>query len=348
MGGLRFSAAHGRRVAAGRAHVFYRRGELVLRESGGGKSRGRLLGGHLSGDGFKCKFCFTMHSAYMRRGLAYEACAALMREKARDGRLEKFASGTAACNAPSVALLGKLGFERAAEQIAGFAADAEGRPNLQTAALNAARRCGAMKGVKEFYDATAAQWAEKWYADAGMLPLLKEFLAFLPDRPRVLDLCCGAGYESMRLAQLGAQAVGLDISPASVAIAREKNPALSFFVGDMLEDYRHVGAVDGIVCIAGLVHIPETGARQAFLRMAQVLNPGGYVLLVVREGAGRLEMQSRVQVDGEEYDRAFYGYTLDALKARAAGILEFVREIPEAGPSVWRNYVFRKPRPGFR
>lgn len=199
-----------------------------------------------------------------------------------------------------------------------------------------------MKGIKEFYDATAAEWAEKWYADGEALPLLKEFLAFLPVSPRVLDLCCGAGYESMRLRQLGAQVVGLDISPASIAIAREKNPELSFYVGDMLEDYRHVGAMDGIVCIAGLVHIPEISARQALLRMAEVLNAGGYVLLVVREGTGRLEAQSSMVVNGEEYDRAFYGYTLDMLKACAAGILKFVREIPEAAPSVWRNYVFKK------
>lgn len=205
-----------------------------------------------------------------------------------------------------------------------------------------------MKGVREFYDATATEWAEKWYANAEMLPLLKKFLAFLPDSPRVLDLCCGAGYESMRLAQLGAEVVGLDVSPASVAIAREKNPDLNFFVGDMLEDYRHVGAVDGIVCIAGLVHIPEISARKAFLRMVDVLKTGGHVLLVVREGAGKLEMQSRMVVNGEEYDRAFYGYTLDVLKAHADGLLEFVQEIPEDAPSIWRNYIFRKLCQGFR
>lgn len=63
---------------------------------------------------------------------------------------------------------------------------------------------------------------------------------------------------------------------------------------------------------------------------------------MVREGTGKLEMQSRMMVNGEEYDRAFYGYALDALKAHAADILEFVREIPEDAPSIWRNYVFRK------
>lgn len=51
-----------------------------------------------------------------------------MHEKARDGRLQKFTAGTAACNAPSVALLRKLGYVKAAEHTACFANDAYGQP----------------------------------------------------------------------------------------------------------------------------------------------------------------------------------------------------------------------------
>lgn len=199
-----------------------------------------------------------------------------------------------------------------------------------------------MKGVREFYDRTAGQWAEKWYADDAMLPLLRRFMEYLPERPRVLDLCCGAGYESMRLARLGAQVTGIDLSPESIAIAREKNPDIRFFVGDMREDYRHIGAMDGLACIAGLVHLPAEELGVAFERMAQALASGGYALLVVRDGEGRLETQSRAVIDGEEYDRAFFGHSLAELERRADGMLEFVEEIPDAEPSVWRNYVFRK------
>lgn len=199
-----------------------------------------------------------------------------------------------------------------------------------------------MKGIKEFYDRTAADWADKWYEDAGMLPLLKGFMEYLPENPRVLDLCCGAGYESMRLAKLGADVVGIDLSPASIEIAKERNPQLEFYAGDMLEDYGYIGKVDGIACIAGLVHIHPDNARLAFERMAQVLKDGGYLLLVVRDGEGYMERQSRHVIDGEEYDRAFYGYTLDKLRECADGYMEYVCEIADAEPSLWRNYVFRK------
>lgn len=198
------------------------------------------------------------------------------------------------------------------------------------------------KGIKEFYDKTAADWADKWYENNEMLPLLRRFLSYLPDKPKVLDLCCGAGYESMRLARLGASVVGIDLSPASIDIARERNPHLEFYVDDMLEDYSYIGAVDGITCIAGLVHIPPENARAAFERMAQVLRAGGYLLLVVREGSGYIERQSKQVIDGEEYDRAFYGYTLSRLQECADGLMEYVCEIAEEDSSMWKNYIFSK------
>ena len=89
----------------------------------------------------------------------------------------------------------------------------------------------AIKGIKEFYDITAAGWADQWYADDSQLPLLKQFLDMLPQYPRVLDLCCGAGYESMRMAKLGANVVGIDLSPESIAIAKQRNPDLKFHTG---------------------------------------------------------------------------------------------------------------------
>lgn len=199
-----------------------------------------------------------------------------------------------------------------------------------------------MKGVREYYDRMAADWAERWYADASMLPLLQAFLAGLPEHPRVLDLCCGAGYESMRLASLGAQVVGLDLSGESIRIARERNPQLEFHIGDMLEDYTALGPLDGVACIAGLVHLPQDLLALALRRMAEAMKPGGRALIVVRDGTGRLSLQSDVVIDGERYDRAFYAHTREEMADAAAGLLHFEREIPGDETSLWRNYIFAK------
>lgn len=71
----------------------------------------------------------------------------------------------------------------------------------------------------------------------------------------------------MRLEHLGAHVAGLDLSEESIAIARMKNPGISFYVGNMLEDYRYIDKVDAIICLAGLVHLPVDQLRMAFKRM---------------------------------------------------------------------------------
>ena len=77
-----------------------------------------------------------------------------------------------------------------------------------------------IKGIKDYYNVTADIWAEDWYPNETMLPLLKKFISLFPQNPQILDAGCGAGYESMRLFNLGAEMVGIDISEKSIEIAR--------------------------------------------------------------------------------------------------------------------------------
>ena len=200
----------------------------------------------------------------------------------------------------------------------------------------------AKKDVRDFYNKTARQWADQFYAEDENLPVLAEFMSRLPHGARVLDLCCGAGYDSMRLSQMGASVVGIDISEASISIAKERNPDIPFYVGDMLEDYRYIGNVDAIVCLAGLVHLPAEKLRAAFARMGEVMKAGGSLLLTIRDGKGRIDRMSDVVVDGEEYDRSFYAHNLEELQEHAHGRFRFDRVIGDPAESIWVNYVFRR------
>lgn len=199
-----------------------------------------------------------------------------------------------------------------------------------------------MKGIKDYYNKTAQAWADRWYGDDELLPYLKIFLTYLPERPRVLDLCCGAGYESMRLSKLGAVVTGLDFSEESIRIARERNPHLTFVVYDMLEDYSFLGAFDGVACLAGLVHIPDEKLAAALGNIHKVLKTGGVLFAAVRDGTGKDDASSCFVVDGATYDRAFYLHTREELARAAAGLFDFVREIIMDGQPQWRFYVFRK------
>ena len=75
-----------------------------------------------------------------------------------------------------------------------------------------------------YYEAAARRVAEEWYPNDILLPTIRDFFSLLRPRPRILDLGCGPGHESLRMASLGAEVVGIDFSPANIRIARERCP----------------------------------------------------------------------------------------------------------------------------
>lgn len=199
-----------------------------------------------------------------------------------------------------------------------------------------------MKNTKNFYNKTASDWASRWYDDKEMLPYLKEFFCCLPENPRVLDLCCGAGYDSKTMKEFGADVVGLDFSEESIKIARERNPKIKFVIEDMLNDYSYLGKFDGCVVIAGLVHLPNEKLSIAFERIYNILNDNGFLFVAVKEGSGKNKKSSYTEIDGEKYDRDFYLHTIEELKLYSSKKFEFINEIVFDKSSIWKYYIFKK------
>lgn len=198
-----------------------------------------------------------------------------------------------------------------------------------------------MNGTQEYYDKTAQEWAERGYTEESETPSFREFTALLPPGGRVLDLCCGTGYDCQRFRSLGFEVIGIDLSEECLRIAREHNPDIPFYQGDMLEDYSHIGQVDGISVYAGLVHIENRDLPTAFARMAQVLRPGGLLLAAVREGAGRIDSLSVREIDGKTYDRNFIGHSLEELTATMGPDFSYLREL-SSDIAVWHAYLFQR------
>ena len=194
-----------------------------------------------------------------------------------------------------------------------------------------------MKTLIDYYDDYAEMWADRWYPNAELLPYLKQFIELLPNNPKVLDLCCGAGYESMRLNSLGAKVIGADLSEKSIEIAKQRNPEIEFHVKDMLKSYADLGVFDGIACIAGLVHLPENKMKLAFKNMYEVLKDNSYLFIVVKNGD---KITKSVEVEGVEYAREFYCYKLDKIKQHSEKYFKFVKELEENGD--WRYYILKK------
>lgn len=101
----------------------------------------------------------------------------------------------------------------------------------------------------------------------------------------ILDLGCGPGLYSFRLAELGHRCVGIDYSPASIEYARSKAIEKKFNCSFRLEDIRKVEFginFDLVMLVFSEFNTFEPGeAAQMLSRSFQALKPGGKILLEV-------------------------------------------------------------------
>jgi 2-polyprenyl-3-methyl-5-hydroxy-6-metoxy-1,4-benzoquinol methylase len=203
--------------------------------------------------------------------------------------------------------------------------------------------------IQEFYNDISEELAKDWYENDSMLSVLKQFVSLLPSSPRILDLGCGAGYESMRLRQLGADVTGIDYSEEPIRIARLKNPDCRFEIMDFREIDASLGCFDGIVALASLIHIAENELTLVFQNMKKVLKMSGYILIAIVEGRGLSEERSFIEHNGKQYKRYFYLHDLDSLSnaAHSTG-LEFLQpvELPEGHSKYgWKGFIFQSGLP---
>ncbi len=106
---------------------------------------------------------------------------------------------------------------------------------------------------------------------------------FLTPGGRVVDCACGTGEITLRLAKLGFQMLGVDISSAmldvAAAKARRGGLQIPFICQDMAALSLHQPC-DGLVCACdGVNYLDSLGRVQRFFRAAhKVLRPGGMFL----------------------------------------------------------------------
>lgn len=100
---------------------------------------------------------------------------------------------------------------------------------------------------------------------------------------RVLDLCCGPGLYTSRLAALGHECVGVDFSPASIEHAGELSGESGVKVEYILGDVRCVEPGTGfdlVMLIFGELNVfPSADAALLIRKAHDALAPGGALLL---------------------------------------------------------------------
>ena len=112
-----------------------------------------------------------------------------------------------------------------------------------------------------------ARHAFVWQYGETLIELLR------PEKgEQVLDLGCGTGQLTNRIAESGAQVTGLDSSPDMIGQARQNYPALRFVLADAGE-MQLSSEFDAIFSNAALHWIPNP--LRAAAAMARALKPGG-------------------------------------------------------------------------
>lgn len=142
------------------------------------------------------------------------------------------------------------------------------------------------------YDRVAQAYAAQFFTELERKPFDRALLDRLADdlrgRGRVCDLGCGPGHVGRYLAERGVEVFGIDLSPGTVALARELNPALRFECGDMRALSLADASLAGIVAFYSVIHLERAALPQALGEMARVLVPGGTLVLAFHGGEGEV------------------------------------------------------------
>jgi SAM-dependent methyltransferase len=112
-----------------------------------------------------------------------------------------------------------------------------------------------------------------------------ELSARLADGARVLDLGCGNGAKSARLAERF-DVTGVDLSEEQVRLARAAAPAAHFQRANFAELELPPSSFDAVVALYSISHVPRARQAELFSRIARWLRPGGYFLASLGAGGG--------------------------------------------------------------
>lgn len=119
-------------------------------------------------------------------------------------------------------------------------------------------------------------WNEKWQLDVDTVAA--ELDSFGP-RGRVLELACGTGWWTERLARHAADLTAIDASPEAIELARRRVPSTRYVVADLFL-WEPEDQYDVVFFSFWLSHVPAE-RFEAFWRMVdRALEPGGRVFFI--------------------------------------------------------------------
>jgi 2-polyprenyl-3-methyl-5-hydroxy-6-metoxy-1,4-benzoquinol methylase len=98
-------------------------------------------------------------------------------------------------------------------------------------------------------------------------------------RPTMVEVACGTGWLTERLAQLGV-VTATDMSPRAIAIARQRSVEADFVAEDFYHNSLPTQYYDVAICAETIGNVPD---QPLFMeRIATLLKPGGYLVITAQ------------------------------------------------------------------
>ncbi|MEV6632013.1 class I SAM-dependent methyltransferase [Actinoplanes sp. NPDC051470] len=189
------------------------------------------------------------------------------------------------------------------------------------------------------YDSVAETYAQLFRDSLRDAPLDRAMLGAFASAcgtGQVADVGCGPGHVTAHLDELGVAALGVDVSPAMIELARQAYPGLGFTVGSMEALDIGDGVLSGVLARWSIIHIPPPEVPAVLAEFHRVLAPGGHLLICFPA------------TDGPDHPTQVYDHTVapayrwwpDHLAAllRDAGLAEVARLTAQPEPADRRQF----------
>jgi 2-polyprenyl-3-methyl-5-hydroxy-6-metoxy-1,4-benzoquinol methylase len=146
--------------------------------------------------------------------------------------------------------------------------------------MSSARQLPSIEDQCKFWDWHWQHWQERKVLNDWTERRAQEILALIRSlsqtQPRILDLGCGLGWFTERLADVG-EAHGIDLSAEGIAKAQARRPDIHYLAGDLYRAPLPAGNFDIVVSQEVIAHV-ENQTRYVE-RAAEVLKPGGHFIV---------------------------------------------------------------------
>lgn len=190
------------------------------------------------------------------------------------------------------------------------------------------------------YNRIAADYAARWQNRGVLAAEAARFAALVSPHGRVLDVGCGAGFDTAVLRQQGLRAIGVDLSWGMMQAGRRHGVAETFVQADM-RALPFAARLDGIWACASLLHVPRAQLPAVLRDFAALLKPGGALYLSVKLGEDEAWTADKF---GQEQARFFTYWqpeTLDPLLT-AVGFQIIEGDVRPGKRDVWLSRLAQK------